>query len=61
MRAGCFVLIVFLLSCGCLCSVSLPCDAVGWSVTVAFPGDTHLFLGWSAYPIIPELEANILQ
>ena len=27
----------FLLSCGCKCSVSLPCGAMGWSVTVAFP------------------------
>ena len=26
----CFTLIVFLLSCGCLCSVSLPHSAVGW-------------------------------
>ena len=30
-RAGCFTLIVFLLLCGCLCSVSLPHGAVGWS------------------------------
>ena len=31
-RAGCFILIVFLLSCGCLRSVSLPRGAVGKSV-----------------------------
>ena len=30
--------IVFLLPCGCLCFVSLPHCAVGWSVIVAFPG-----------------------
>ena len=37
-RAGCSNLIVLLLSCGCLCSVSLPSGAVDWSVVVAFPG-----------------------
>ena len=26
-----------LCECGCLCSVSLPCGAMGWSVIVAFP------------------------
>ena len=31
-RAGYFTLLVFLLSCGCLCSVSLPCGAVIWCV-----------------------------
>ena len=39
-RVGCFTLIVF-----CLCSVSLPRGAVGWSVVcdcVPFPGNTHL-------------------
>ena len=35
-RAGCFTSIVFLLSCGCLCVVSL-LEAVGWSVVVEFP------------------------
>ena len=30
-RAGCFVLVVFLMSCGCWCSVALPHDAVCWS------------------------------
>ena len=30
-RAGCFTLIVFLMSCGCKCSVALPLGAVGWS------------------------------
>ena len=31
-RAGCFAIIVFLLPCGCLCSVPLPHGAMGWSV-----------------------------
>ena len=30
-RADCFILIVFLLSCDCKCSVSLPHGVVGWS------------------------------
>ena len=30
-RAGCFSLIVFLLVCGCLCSVSLQHGAIGLS------------------------------
>ena len=30
-RAGCFGLTVFLVSCNCQCSVSLPSGAVGWS------------------------------
>ena len=30
-RAVCFVLIVFLMSCDCYCSVALPHAAVGWS------------------------------
>ena len=34
-RAGTFTLIVFMLSYVCLCSVPLPRDAVGWSVTCA--------------------------
>ena len=25
---GCFTLIVFLLACGCMCSVSLPCGGI---------------------------------
>ena len=41
-RAGCLTLIVFLLLCGCLCSVSLSRGAMDWSVIVAFPGRTHL-------------------
>ena len=28
-RVGCFTIIVFLMSCSCKCSVSLPCGAVG--------------------------------
>ena len=28
---SCFTFIVFMLSCGCLCSVSLPHDSMGWS------------------------------
>ena len=31
-RAGYFTLIVFLMTCGCLCSVSFPNGAMGWSV-----------------------------
>ena len=38
--AGCFIL--FLLSRGCKCSVTLPHGAVGLSVIVAFPGHTRL-------------------
>ena len=30
-RAGCFILIVYLLSCDCKCSVSLSHGVVGWS------------------------------
>ena len=30
--AGCFALVVFLVSCGCWCSVALPRGAVTWSV-----------------------------
>ena len=30
-RAGCFVLFVVLVSCGCYCSVALPHCAEGWS------------------------------
>ena len=44
-RAGCFTLVLFLLSCGCQCLVSRPRGAMGWSVVwsviVAFPGLTH--------------------
>ena len=29
---------MFLLSCDCQCSVSLPCSDMGWYVIVAFPG-----------------------
>ena len=44
----CFAQIVFLLSCSCLCSLSLPCGAKDWSVFVVFvtdefPGHTHMF------------------
>ena len=31
-RAGCFILTVFLVSCGSQCSVAFPPGAVGWSV-----------------------------
>ena len=31
MRVGCFTLIVFLRSCGCLCSVALPHGTICWS------------------------------
>ena len=30
-------ILVFLLSCGCKCSVFLPCGTVGWSIIIAFP------------------------
>ena len=43
-RAACLILIVFLLSCSCLFSESLPLSAVSWSLIVAFPGHTHLFV-----------------
>ena len=41
--AGCFILIVFLLSCDCQCSVSLIRSSMGWFVIVAFPGQTFFF------------------
>ena len=31
-RAGCFTVIVFLMSSECECSVALPHNAIGWSV-----------------------------
>ena len=31
-KVGCFTFIVFLMACGCYCSLSLPHDDVGWSV-----------------------------
>ena len=34
--------------CGSLCFMSLPRDASDWSVIVAFPGHTHLFL-WGVW------------
>ena len=37
-KAGCFTLIVFLMSCDCHCSLALPHD-VGWAAV--FPGHTH--------------------
>ena len=40
--AGCFTLIVFLLSCDYYCCALFPRGAMGWSVIVAFPGNTHL-------------------
>ena len=44
-RAGCFTLIIFMLSCDSLCSTSLPHGAMGCSaVIVAFSGHTHFFL-----------------
>ena len=44
---GCFTLVVFLLMCGSLCSVSFPRSAVVdlWSVTVAFSGHTRCCIG----------------
>ena len=35
---------MILLSCVCLCFVSLLCGAVGWSVIMAFACHIHLFL-----------------
>ena len=29
---GCFVLVLFLQSCGCLCFVPIPCNAMDWFV-----------------------------
>ena len=40
-RAGSFTLIVFLLSCGCLCYVSIPHGAVGW------PAVSECGISWS--------------
>ena len=56
-RCGLFTLIVFL-SCGCQCSVSLPCDAMCWSPVVCdcgFPGHTHLLL--NLYAKLPSVVA----
>ena len=52
---GCFTLAVFMLSFGCLCFVSLPHGALGWSVTVAFPGYTHLFF---LYQLFQDIDLN---
>ena len=43
-RVGCFAFIVLRMSCYCICSVTLPHGAVGWSavVIVFFPDHTHL-------------------
>ena len=41
-RAGWFTIIVLLMSCGYLFSVSLPRCVVGCSVIVAFPGHNYL-------------------
>ena len=37
------------LICGLQCSVSLPHGALGWSVTVGFPGHIHLFFNCISY------------
>ena len=44
MRAGCFTLIVYMISCDCYCSVVLPSGAMGLSavVIVLFPDHTHI-------------------
>ena len=41
-RAGCFTLIVFLVSCCCKCYVFLPLSAFGWSVVCDWKHFTHL-------------------
>ena len=41
-KAWCLALVMFLLSCGYLCYVSLPRGAIGWSVIVTLPGQSHL-------------------
>ena len=43
-----FAFIVFLMSCDCKCSATLPHDAVGLSavVSVFFPVYTHLFFAY---------------
>ena len=42
-RAGCFTLIVFLMSCDCKCSAALPHGTMGWSeVCVVFHDQTHM-------------------
>ena len=40
--AGYFTSIMFQLSCGGLCSVTLPRGAVSWSLIMAFPGHSHV-------------------
>ena len=50
MTSGPVTFIVFLMSCGCYCSLPIPRGAVGWSAvcdcgTVAFPGHTHILFG----------------
>ena len=37
-----FTLIVFLVYCGCCCSVALSHDALGWCVIAVCPDGTHL-------------------
>ena len=53
---SCFALIVFLMSCGCKCSVALPHHAVDLSsvVSVVFPVYTHLLLAYLVFSFYNE-------
>ena len=50
---SCFTLIVFLMPCGCLCSVTLPYGAVGWSAMY------DCGISWS-YSLFDQLQVRIL-
>ena len=53
---SCFALIVFLMSCGCKCSVALPHDAVDLSavVSVVFLVYTHLLFAYLVFSFYNE-------
>ena len=53
---SCFALIVFLMSCGCKCSVALPHDAVDLSavVSVVFPVNTYLLFAYLVFSLYNE-------
>ena len=58
---GCLTLIVFLLTCGCYCHVSLPRGAVGWSAIVAFPDYTHFFRALYSVSIISLMKREMVD
>ena len=53
-RAGCFALIVFLLLCGCQCSISLSHGATCWSVICdcGISCHIHLFMNLISLKVI---------